>query len=142
MRLTDEIREAILRAKRRKPIIVNSKQRADYVRRIGGQLGKEMIVRRTGVREWRCFVLGDRDATLVKSRMQGRAYGLLRRAKREGVIVRGKCFCGKVGHSHHADYSKPLEVQWLCRKHHSQHHGFLGHPTIAEKVRWKLKNVS
>lgn len=34
--------------------------------------------------------------------------------------------CEKCGEpktqAHHDDYSKPLEVRWLCRKHHDEHH--------------------
>ena len=34
--------------------------------------------------------------------------------------------CGECGNEkaegHHPDYSKPLEVQWLCRRHHLRHH--------------------
>lgn len=37
------------------------------------------------------------------------------RAKR---MFAEKCFCGKKGEAHHEDYSKPLEVIWLCREHH------------------------
>ena len=30
--------------------------------------------------------------------------------------------CSQIGEGHHADYSKPLDVQWLYRKHHKEHH--------------------
>lgn len=39
---------------------------------------------------------------------------------KRGNIKRERCeVCGKENaHAHHEDYSKPLEVRWLCRKHH------------------------
>ena len=46
-------------------------------------------------------------------------------AIRAGVLTKEPCRdCGadKV-HGHHADYSKPLEVIWLCPKHHKEEHG-------------------
>lgn len=34
--------------------------------------------------------------------------------------------CEKCGNTevdaHHDDYEKPLEVRWLCKKHHAEHH--------------------
>ena len=32
--------------------------------------------------------------------------------------------CGSTNriHAHHDDYSKPLNVRWLCPKHHAEHH--------------------
>jgi hypothetical protein len=30
--------------------------------------------------------------------------------------------CGKKAHAHHDDYSKPLDVMWLCPQHHADRH--------------------
>lgn len=52
-----------------------------------------------------------------------RARRLLANAVKAGKIQRRPCFCGEIqGFAHHADYSKPLEVTWLCRKHHHEEH--------------------
>jgi hypothetical protein len=41
-----------------------------------------------------------------------------------GVLQRLPCeICGNPkAHAHHDDYSKPLEVRWLCPQHHVEHH--------------------
>lgn len=41
-----------------------------------------------------------------------------------GRMVRQPCeVCGERRvDAHHTDYSKPLEVRWLCRKHHMELH--------------------
>jgi hypothetical protein len=42
---------------------------------------------------------------------------------RAGRLLRGACeICGEPGQAHHSDYSKPLEVRWLCPKHHGVEH--------------------
>jgi hypothetical protein len=44
------------------------------------------------------------------------------------AIMRGKvkaypCFvCGAKAHAHHPDYDRPLDVIWLCPKHHKEAH--------------------
>jgi hypothetical protein len=50
-------------------------------------------------------------------------------AIRSGKLVKGSCeVCGSlVVDAHHDDYSKPLEVRWLCRVHHLIHHGRFVH---------------
>lgn len=55
---------------------------------------------------------------------EARARSLFARAVRSGKIKRQPCSeCGEPkAHGHHDDYSKPLEVRWLCRKHHVAHH--------------------
>lgn len=53
-----------------------------------------------------------------------------RRARRKveyeifmGRIKRKSCKkCGKKAHAHHEDYLKPLEIIWLCPKHHKEVH--------------------
>jgi hypothetical protein len=38
-------------------------------------------------------------------------------------------------HAHHTDYSKPLEVDWLCMKHHVSEHLHLDRFEKLKKVR-------
>lgn len=46
------------------------------------------------------------------------------RAVRSGILSKMPCeVCGELKvDAHHDDYSKPLDIRWLCRTHHSQHH--------------------
>lgn len=38
---------------------------------------------------------------------------------RRGKLKQEPCkVCGQKAEKHHPDYSKPLEVEWLCRRHH------------------------
>lgn len=45
-------------------------------------------------------------------------------ALRLGLLKKQPCeICGaEKTDAHHDDYSKPLVVRWLCRRHHAQHH--------------------
>lgn len=48
----------------------------------------------------------------------------VRAAVESGRLVRQPCEkCGaEIAQAHHDDYSKPLDVRWLCRLHHDEHH--------------------
>lgn len=52
------------------------------------------------------------------------AHAALRSALRKGLVVRGKCeVCGAENvDGHHADYDRPMHVNWLCRLHHRAVH--------------------
>lgn len=45
-------------------------------------------------------------------------------AIRDGKMARQPCEeCGKQNtHAHHDDYAKPLDVRWLCPRHHGALH--------------------
>jgi hypothetical protein len=49
----------------------------------------------------------------------------LTNAVRDKRVTRQPCrICGNKAQAHHHDYSKPLDVDWLCFKHHREHaHG-------------------
>jgi hypothetical protein len=72
-----------------------------------------------------------RDRSQARQRAQNpakyKAVTAVGNALRDGKLVRGPCEsaghdCAGAIHAHHDDYSKPLEVRWLCRRHHELHH--------------------
>ena len=55
---------------------------------------------------------------------KAKAYRAVSYAIRRGKMERLSCeVCGAKAQAHHDDYSKPLDVRWLCFKHHREHHG-------------------
>lgn len=59
-------------------------------------------------------------------KLQRRAHHAVEQEVRMGRMTRQPCeYCGSTEqvHAHHDDYSKPLDVRWLCVSHHRKHHG-------------------
>lgn len=55
-----------------------------------------------------------------------RAHNAVSNAIRAGRLERQPCeVCGKKAQAHHDDYSKPLDVRWLCPLHHTAVHAEL-----------------
>lgn len=57
---------------------------------------------------------------IVRNPNKIRAHQFIARAVRTGKLAKLTCeVCGNfLSEAHHFDYSKPLEVWWLCKKHH------------------------
>jgi len=64
-------------------------------------------------REWR-----------EKNTIKRAAHIIVGNAIKNGSLVKKPCeVCGKKKvDAHHDDYSRSLDVKWLCRKHHMEHH--------------------
>jgi hypothetical protein len=58
------------------------------------------------------------------NRLKLRAHWRVRYALRNGTLVRQPCEkCGALpSDAHHDNYLKPLDVRWLCKKHHAEQH--------------------
>lgn len=64
------------------------------------------------------------SAKAPAQRIKDNARDYARAYKRLGKLPQRPCeVCGsEMSEIHHDDYSKPLEVRWLCRFHHLEHH--------------------
>lgn len=91
-----------------------SSSKVQYIRVIYNKSHKEMLSR--ACKNW-----ASRNIDKVK------AHALFHRAIKNGEIIRKPCeICGEIkSHGHHQDYLKPLEVVWLCAKHHKAAHGYM-----------------
>ena|ERR1035437_2491923 len=60
-------------------------------------------------------------------------------ALRDGRLVRQPCeTCGRTpAQAHHDDYSRPLDVRWLCGSHHRLEHS-PGIMRLSENVKVKI----
>lgn len=58
------------------------------------------------------------------NRHKKNAHLKIRRAVLSGVLEKKNCqICGDQNvQAHHHDYTKPLDVKWLCPKHHAEEH--------------------
>lgn len=60
-----------------------------------------------------------------KNLIKKATHAIVKRALQDGRLSKMPCeVCGttKRIQGHHDDYSKPLDVRWLCVKHHAEHH--------------------
>lgn len=65
-----------------------------------------------------------KSAWINRNPIARRAHHAVSNAVRDGKLKSQSCeVCGSgTVHAHHEDYSKPLEVRWLCPAHHAATH--------------------
>lgn len=62
-----------------------------------------------------------------------KAHNEVKNALRSGKIHRHPCcICGNKAQAHHEDYSKPLDIIWLCHKHHGERHVQINEKKLIE----------
>jgi predicted Fe-S protein YdhL (DUF1289 family) len=116
--LSLEERRAIIA--RRDPERVKANERARYLRHREDRIALQaQIVARNPA-----LYNGIRKAWIERNPDARRAQVAVGHALRAGTLERGPCeVCGATRvHGHHDDYSRPLDVRWLCPRHHSEHH--------------------
>ncbi len=68
----------------------------------------------------------ERERGRPKDALKVQARSEVNKALKRGALVKGPCEiatgCEGSVQAHHDDYAKPLDVRWLCSKHHGQHH--------------------
>jgi len=88
---------------------------------------------RTDTERWAIYDAAHRGERAAKQRAYHKANLDKIRAKsavyyalQTGKLNRSQCECGSSDvEAHHDDYSKPLEVRWLCRSCHQRLHAAL-----------------
>ena len=74
----------------------------------------------------RSHVATGRPKGRPSSQIKERARRAVHKALADGRLTKCPCtVCGTVDlvEAHHADYSRPLDVTWLCAQHHAERHG-------------------
>lgn len=106
----------------------------DRIRRLKNVQSEEFVLREREKVVARC-----KDDPIFKIKKD--IHNLTNSATRLGILDRQPCeVCGvtKVD-AHHDDYNKPMEVRWLCRKHHNEHHRIHGEAILPHALIESLK---
>jgi predicted DNA-binding protein YlxM (UPF0122 family) len=100
------------------------------------------ILRVRGVKMRPQLKYGEENHFYRGTKANDNAQNVAEKAIERGALVRKPCeICGADGlmadgrhevQAHHDDYNKPLEVRWLCQKHHYEWHS--SHKPVAREV--------
>lgn len=113
----------------------NRAGKLDYYRkydRVRNMLPDRVLAREEYARtdRWRSVLRAVKQRWAARNSPKRFAQWTLGNAVRDGRAFPRPCEkCGRKAHAHHDDYDKPLDVRWLCPKHHKEHHMATGSPS-------------
>jgi len=124
---------------RKEMVRINREKNAEYYRKYDKDRFKNDPM--VSARHKRYQKTESGKASVIKSKKKWQEQNPVKRAVhvitgnaiRSGRISKEPCeVCGSKSriHAHHDDYSKPLEVRWLCAKHHQEWHDINGEGLI------------
>lgn len=92
--------------------------------RLRGRTEKRKEVYKAYAKKHRQKITAHALAWRKRNKNKANAHSRVRRAILRGDLQKLPCeICGHDQvQAHHDDYSKPLNVRWLCTKHHGEHH--------------------
>ena len=118
----EKARVSFLMWKAEHPAELKKRKRESYLRHREARLSRQRELMKTPEAKEKMRV----RALLrkVKSPEEYCARYILGNAVKQGKIIRLPCIvCGdEKSQGHHEDYTKPLDVIWLCDKHHKEKH--------------------
>jgi hypothetical protein len=69
----------------------------------------------------------------AERKLRAKARSIFNHYLRDNHMNRQPCeICGAKAEAHHDDYTKPLEVRWLCFKHHREWHKNHDNPELLK----------
>lgn len=111
---------------------INRKDKEEYYKeydRNRAKLPKRVELRERIYKKWKTDPeLKKRTAKMRKSwqeknKIKRAAHIITGNALRSGILKKQPCQkCGNKAEAHHEDYNYPLDVIWLCKRHHAERH--------------------
>ena len=112
----------------RSRVLSNTKENADYYKKYNKQ--RAMLPHRVEARKkyaktklGKLAIKKANEKYIKNNPIKRFATVAVNNAIRDGKLQKLPCFiCGNKAEAHHPDYTRPLDVIWLCNQHHREVH--------------------
>ena len=102
-----------------------AKRQREYAKGPGREIVQAIEKRKAQKPERKAYHAAANKAWIKNNRKRKSAQNVLGKHVRAGKINPLPCFeCGDPAEAHHPDYDRPLDVIWLCPRHHKEAHAY------------------